>query len=295
MERLSDIRLFILVAQAGSFAAAARKAGVSAAVATRRIAALEDQLSVRLLHRTTRNVGLTEAGAVYLDSARAIVAAAEAAEAALDDLRGDPRGLLTVTASPTLERGLVDVVSGFLRACPDVRLKLWFTEERVNLVRDGFDLALRIGRPEDSTLIARPLIRSDSIVCASPAYLERAGLPRTPDALAGHQCLRLRSSLWRFSRGAREFAVPVGGALETNSGSSVFAACLAGLGITICPDWVVKRELATGQLVRILESYQVEPRGTELNAVYPARTYLPAKVGAFVDFLQEAYAGDAGA
>ena len=290
MERISDLRIFLAVASEGSFAAASRKLGLSPAVVTRRISALESELSLRLFQRTTRAVSLTESGELFRDSATKVIDVVDEADASLDDLRDVPKGSLAIAASPTFAAHLTTVVRDFCLAFPKINVRLWFDEQLVDLVKEGFDLAVRIGRPRDSSLIARRILLADSVLCASPGYLDRRGMPQHPDELRDHDCLVMQSSVWRFSRGDERFDVPVSGRFETNTGAASMLACANDLGIGMAPDWAVADLLEAGALVRVLDAYQIEPKGTEVNVVYPARNYLPPKVRLFVEHLSQSFA-----
>ena len=289
MERISDLRIFLAVANEGSFAAASRKLRLSPAVVTRRVSALEDELSVRLFQRTTRSVSLTESGELFRESANKVIDAVDEADASLDDIRDAPQGLLSVAASPTFAARLTVIVAEFCDLYPGIRVKLCFDEQLVDLVKEGFDLAVRIGRPRDSSLIARNILLSDSVLCASPGYIDKHGTPEHPRDLENHDCLVMQQPTWRFSRGDDSYEVSASGRYETNSGSAVALACQAGLGISMVPDWAAAEGLAAGTLVRILPEYQIEPKGTEINVVYPARAYLPPKVRVFIEHLTAAF------
>ncbi len=289
MDRLSDVRLFLLIAEERGFAPAARRAGISATVATRRIASLEADLGARLFNRSTRNVSLTEAGEVYRERAQEVIDAADRARHALEELRGTPRGTLAVTASPVMGQGLLQLMPTFLDDYPEIKVKFRFTEQQVDLIREGFDLAIRLGHPSDSTLVARQLMQSDSVICASPTYLEKRGKPSHPSDLSNHDCLTMRSKRWHFSKDSEQFYVPVDGPLEINEGPLIIAAAVSGMGIMMAPDWIIRELLVTGTLVQVLSDYQIEPKGTPVNAVYPARSHLPPKVRVFIDYLIEQY------
>ncbi len=288
MDRLSDVRLFLLVAEERGFAPAARRAGVSATVATRRIASLEDDLGARLFNRSTRNVSLTEAGEVYRERAQEVIDAADRARHALEELRGTPRGTLAVTASPAMGQGLLQLMPAFLSVYPEIKVKFRFTEEQVDLIREGFDLAIRLGHPSDSTLVARQLMQSDFVICASPIYLEKRGKPKRPSDLSNHDCITMRKR-WHFSKDNEQFYAPVDGPLEINEGPLIIAAAVSGMGIMMVPDWIIRELLVTGTLVQVLSDYQIEPKHTPVNAVYPARSHLPPKVRVFIDYLIEQY------
>jgi DNA-binding transcriptional LysR family regulator len=296
MERLSDIRLFLLVAEEEGFAKAARRAGLTAPVATRRIAALEEDLGARLFSRTTRRVSLTEAGTLYRDHASLVVEAAESAREALSDLGTKPKGPLRVTTSPTMGRELVRLMPEFLETYPEVQVGLHFSDRVVDLIRDGFDVAIRVGHPQDSSLIVRRLTTSNSVVCASPSYVAKHGEPLHPHDLAEHDCVLLHDrpgvKTWKFSANDEQISVRVTGSLALNSGDTVEQAAVAGLGIAMAPVWLLSESLRTGKLLPLLEKFIIEPSGTPINAVYPSRSFLPRKVRAFIDFLAEKFRED---
>ncbi|MEQ8662799.1 MAG: LysR family transcriptional regulator [Gammaproteobacteria bacterium] len=293
MKDLDDLRLVLAITEEGSFAGAARRLGISPAVATRRIAALEAALATRLFTRSTRHVAPTQEGLLLVGHARGIVAAVEAAEEALGAARARPHGRLRVLARAGVGRHiLVPLLGAFRARYPEVDIGLELTEQRVlDPVAHGCDIAVTIGHLEDSALVARRIFETDSLLCASPDYLARHGSPATPQALAEHACLTINAgdgvATWRFSRGREHCQVRIRAPLAINDADALLACARAGLGILLVTDWLVHAALAAGELVRILPDYQVEPRGTPITALYPSRSYLPLKARVFVDFLVE--------
>jgi DNA-binding transcriptional LysR family regulator len=293
MKDLEALRLFIAVAEEGSFARAARRRRISAAVATRRIAALEAELGVRLFARSTRHVGLTQEGLLLLEHARGIVEAADVATEALQATGAEPSGRLRVLARAGLGRHIVVPYLGeFRQRYPAVSVSLELTEARIlDLQGRGCDVGVTIGRLDDSGLVARRLVETDSWLCASPDYLARRGVPHTPDDLARHDCLTIHAArghaTWDFSHAAERFSVRFDAPVAISDADALVGCARAGLGVVMVADWLVADDLARGALVRVLPDYQVEPRGTPITALYPSRIYLPGKARAFVDFLVE--------
>ncbi len=294
MKDLESLRLFLAIVEEGNFAAAARRLQLSPAVATRRIAALEAELGTRLFARSTRRVAPTQEGLLLAEHARGIVSAVEVAEEALGAARAHPQGRLRVLARAGVGRHiLVPLLGAFRARYPDVEIGLELTEERdLDPLTRGCDVAVTIGHLEDSGLVARRIFATDSLVCASPSYLERHGVPATPQDLAQHTCLTINASegaaTWRFSQRREQCRVRIRAPLAINDADSLLACAREGLGVLLVADWFVHDALAAGELVRILPDYQVEPRGTPITALYPSRSYLPLKVRVFVDFLIEA-------
>ena len=293
MKDIDTLRLFLAVAEEGSFARGARRLALSPAVATRRIAALEAELSVRLFARSTRKIELTTEGWLLHEHARAIVEAVVAAEDALRAAHAQPRGRLRVLARAGLGRHIVvPALPAFRARYPDIEVALHLTEARVLDVQGvGCDVGITIGHLADSSLVARRLIETDSLVCASPAYLQRRGQPRHPEDLERHDCLTINAdenhATWRFSRGTERSEVRFRAPLAVNDADALMAFARSGLGIVLVADWTAREDLARGSLVEVLGDFQVEPRGTPITALYPSRRYLPAKVGAFLDFMAE--------
>jgi DNA-binding transcriptional LysR family regulator len=289
MDTLDRLRLFQAVAEAGSFTGAARRFDTSRAQVSKVIRQLEASLATRLFARSTRKVTLTEAGQVLHDRlARPLADLNEA----LSQARGGPGGVLRINSALSFgQLHLVPALSDFLRLYPQMRVDLTLDDARADLVAGGFDVAIRIGELPDSTLVSRPLASTRLIVCAAPRYLERAGIPGRPEALADHNCLTYGLSAdpghWRFREDDRSFAVRVAGCARLNNGEALAAMAEAGHGITLLPDFIVGPRLAAGSLAAILTEY---PSPTlPIQAVYPGQRFVPRKVTALVDFLSERF------
>jgi len=273
----------------GSFTRAAEELELSRAVVSKYLTRLEDRLGARLLNRTTRRLSLTEAGATLFEASRAAIERIEEAEDGVARFQKEPRGRLKVSAPMgfgTLYLG--PVVAEFLRSHPGVSLDLRLDDRYVNLVEDGIDVAVRIGKLTDSSLVARRLAGATQVVCASPAYLEARGEPETPEDLAAHNCLQYAylstANVWRFTApDGREIPVAVTGNTRVNSGQFECEAAAAGLGILMTPSFYVAPYLRDGRLKRLLPRYRMPELG--IYAVHPQRNHVPPKVRAFVDFL----------
>ena len=294
MQNLSDIAVFIDVVQAGSFTAAAERLEISKAVVSKYVSRLEQRLGARLFHRTTRRLTLTEAGdALYRRGASAL-AELEEAERDVAQLAGAPRGRLRVSA-PTYfgTVTLAPLVKSFVERYPEITLDLDLDDRLVDLVKDRFDIAIRISSTIDSSLVARKLSTSALVAVASPAYLRRRGHPKVPADVREHACLgysRARMpNEWRFrGRKGPWIAVTIDAALYCNNDFVLKQAAMDGLGIGLFPRFFVARELDERQLAQVLPSYDMP--ALSISAVYASRRHLPPKVRAFVDFLAEGLA-----
>ncbi|MGD8843285.1 MAG: LysR family transcriptional regulator [Gammaproteobacteria bacterium] len=282
------MRTYAAVVAAGSFTAAADRLGISKALASKYVGQLEEHLGVRLLNRTTRQLNTTEAGQAYFRRCRQLLDDVDELEAAIRDQQAAPRGRLVVAAPTSFgELYLTRAVAAYLDEQPGVSVELVLADRYVNIVEEGFDLAVRIGALEDSSLIARRLAPARIVTCASPAYLERAGRPEHPSELEAHSCVidtNFRPpDTWRFQEAGQPFGVKVRGRFQVNSALAVRECLLAGQGIGRCPAWAVAEDLAAGRLVGILEKFETLAYG--IYAVYPHHRHLAAKVRSFVDFL----------
>lgn len=292
MADLEGMAVFAEVAGARSFSAAARALGLSKSAVSKRIARLEDRLGLRLLNRTTRRLSLTEAGAVFYERCTQILAAARAAEQAVLDLDGAPRGLLRVSAPMSFGiRHLGRAVAAFMARHPAVQVALDLDDRRVDLVGEGYDLALRIAEMPPSSLVGRRIAVNRRIVCAAPAYLARHGTPRQPEELRRHNCLMysyLASGAdWQFRGPAGPMTVRVRGSLTANNGDVLREAAVAGLGIILSPTFLIGPELRQGLLVPVLRDHWNADTG--IYAIYPPTRHLSPKVRAFIDFLAERF------
>ncbi|QQX87110.1 LysR family transcriptional regulator [Cupriavidus necator] len=290
MDRIGDIGLFLRVLDLGSISAAARSLDLSVAVASQRLQRLERELGVRLLHRTTRRLHATPEGAVLAEQGRALVDDLEALGTSLRQAGTGVSGTLRVTTSSSFGRLYISpLLPEFLALHPGLTLSVNLTDNVLDLVSAGFDLAIRIGALDDSTLVARRLANNRRMLCASPDYLRRRGTPRTPQDLARHDCLVLvgsqgRQDVWRLGDGAGgEIAVRVRGRIEANTGELLSDAALAGFGIALHSTWHVSADLRAGRLVQVLPDYPLADTG--IYAVMPQRRLVPPRVRAFVDFL----------
>jgi DNA-binding transcriptional LysR family regulator len=294
MDRYTGMAIFVKVVEGSSFAGAARYFRISPAVVSKHVQAIEQRLGVRLLNRTTRRVTPTEVGQSYYLNCVRILADLEEAERTAGDHNSTPRGLLKVSAPYTF--GIAHVapaMADYLALHPDVSIELVLNDRFVDLVDEGFDVSIRIGQLPDSTLIARKLVDTQTVLCASPLYLEQHGEPRLPSDLAGHNCLiyPLAGSRgeWRFfdSSGVEE-AVQVSGRFVANSGDALRVLGLKGQGVVRLPLFIASDDLAAGRLVRLLPNY--ETIKTPVHALYPHGQFLSAKVRSFVDFLAARFA-----
>jgi DNA-binding transcriptional LysR family regulator len=290
MDRFDALSAFVAVADLKSFAAAARKLGLSASTATRLVAALEERIGLRLLQRTTRSVRLTDAGARYLERARRIMADLEEADGAAQAERSTPTGRFVVSAPLSFGRLHVSpLMCAYLERYPDIVGALQLTDRMVNLVEDGIDLAVRIGNLPDSSLIARHFGETRRIVVASPLYLAHYGEPRDPAELASHRIIHFAAlggaSDWRFARKGRDERTAIAPHYVTNSADAAVWHAARGGGLAMVLAYQAADELRAGRLKIVLRDF--EPAPLPIQIVYPAARLLSAKVRAFVDLAAE--------
>jgi DNA-binding transcriptional LysR family regulator len=290
LENLSELRLFVRSAALGSLAAAARELDLSPAAVSKRIARLEERLGTRLLHRTTRRLSLTEDGVGFYERCVRILADLDEAEAAVSARDLTPRGTLKVTVPLSFgRRHMGAAVTEFLGRHPQVRVELELTDSLVDIVEEGYDLAVRLTVLKDSSLIARRLLPNHRVVCAAPAYLDRHGTPRTPGELRDHNCLiHGTEDTWEFEGPEGPLPVKVTGNLVTNSGQVLKDAVLAGTGLAVKSTWDIGAELEAKRLRAVLTDWPVFSR-MAFYVLYPSGKQLSPKVRAFVDFLVERY------
>jgi len=292
MDHLTGMTVFARVAERASFTAAARDLGLSKSAVSKQVARLEERLGARLLHRTTRRLNLTEIGRAYFERARRIVADAEEADLAVTRLHAEPRGRLRVNAPMSFGvRHLAPMLPEYMARYPDVSLDLDFNDRQVDLIEEGFDLAVRIARLTDSTLIARKLSPCDRAIAASPEYWDTHGRPTHPQELTDHDCLLytyLRTpGDWQFEGPDGPIAVRVNGPLKSNSGEALLEAAMAGLGVAMLPTFMAGEALCDGRLECVLRDF--ESTDVYAYAVWPQSRHLSAKVRTFVDFLAEQF------
>lgn len=287
MNNLTAMAVFAKVVETRSFSKAADELRLSKSTVSKAVSGLEDRFGARLLNRTTRRLSLTEAGMAFYDRCSRMVAEAAAAEESISELSAGPRGTLRVTAP--LSFGflhLAPLVPAFLESYPHIDLDMNLTDEFVDVVEGGFDLAVRVGRLVDSRLMARKLAPCRFAVCGAPAYFERHGAPQSPRDLSRHFCMRYShlatQDEWHFEGPEGRVSVRIGGRFRSDNGDALRAAALEGLGLLYTPTFIVGDDLRAGRLVEVLSDYLWE---TGVYAVYPSGRYVPAKLRVFVDFL----------
>ncbi|MGH8062057.1 MAG: LysR family transcriptional regulator [Pseudoxanthomonas sp.] len=297
MDRVGDLSLFLRVLDLGSITAAAHSLDLSVAVASQRLKRLERDLGVRLLHRTTRRLHPTPEGAALAQQGRVLVEDLESLGSDLRETATEIAGTLRVTLSASFGRQYISpLLPQFLALHPKVRISVHLSDQVVDLVSEGFDLAIRIGALEDSSLVARHVAPNRRVLCASPDYLQRRGIPQAPKDLLEHDCLLLfgssgRQDVWRLHDAeGEEHAIRVQGRFESNYGELLRDASVAGEGIAIHSLWHVAEDLRAGRLKVVLPDCRLAT--TAISAVMPQRRLVPPRVGAFVDFLVAQF-GDA--
>jgi DNA-binding transcriptional LysR family regulator len=295
MDRVAAVALFIRIVETGSFSKAAAEFALTQPTATKAVAAMESRLGVRLLHRTTRGVSPTEVGALYYERCKAIAHEIEAADNLASLMQRGVGGTLRVSTSVAFgRRVLVPLSMRWMREHPSLTVDLNFDDRYVNLVEQGIDVAVRMGRLADSSLGARHLGHNPWVMVAAPAYLKAHGAPRQPAELSRHACLIYSTvqgdERWLLTGSdGREQVVPVRGPLRSNNLSAVLAAAREGLGVAILPWYVARESVADGTVRPILERWALPSQ--EIHAVYPSPKLVPGKVSAFIEYLRTAMAG----
>lgn len=294
MDRLASDRMFIAVMETGSFTAAARRFGTTSGQASKVVGRLEAELGVRLLNRTTRAVSATEVGQAYYEQLRGLIEEFDALDQSVRDASASPRGRVRLTAPLTFgATELVPALNRFASAFPDISLDVSFSDRVVNLVDEGFDAAVRVGRPTDTTLIARRLCQIRVVLVGAESYLDRAGVPAAPADLARHECVidtNFRDPWhWHFRTGGRVEQVPVRGRLRYSNAEACLGAAEAGLGLAFVPDFVAASSLRAGRVRALLADHADDPLG--VFALYPPGRHLAAKVRVLIDHLAEHFRG----
>jgi DNA-binding transcriptional LysR family regulator len=294
MDRFGAIRVFAQVVESGSFAKASERLGLSTSATSRHVAELEAHLQTRLLNRTTRRVSLTESGRAFYERAVQLLADLEEAEQEAARTAVVPRGTIRLTTSVNFGvRHLGPAIAQFLARHPGVRFDVSLSDRIVDLVEEGFDLAVRVGTAGSENLVARKLGETRLVPCASPQYLSAHPAPKTPEDLAAHNCFTyeyvMPRNVWRFRDPAgRERAVRVAGTLHSNNGDLLAEVAARGAGIVFEPAFIVGPDVRAGRLVPLLQEYTPPP--VPIYAVYPSRKHLSAKVRTFVEFLVARFA-----
>ena len=289
MNRWEGLDEFVAVAECGQFTAAAERLSLSSSQVSRQIARLEERLQTRLFYRSTRRVALTEAGQTFLQHCQRLQDAREEALRAVGDLGSEPKGLLRMTCAVAYgERFIVPLVTDFMVLHPQLRVDIELSNRTLDLLHEGLDLAIRLGRLQDSRLVATRLAPRQMYLCAAPAYLQRYGRPHSLSELARHNCLIGSSDLWSFQASGRDSSLRVQGNWRCNSGQAVLEAALRGIGLCQLPDYYVLEHLRSGALVSLLDTQQ--PPDTAVWALYPQQRHLSPKVRQLVEFLKQGLA-----
>ena len=288
VKNLVGMAIFARVVEANGFSEAARRLGLSKSLVSKEVTRLEKSLGARLLNRTTRKLSLTEIGAAFYEHCARVVREAEEAELVVGRLHGEARGVLKLTtpvAFGTLH--IAPALPEFLARYPDVSIDLTISDRVFDLAEEGYDLSVRIASDLPPNVVARRLAAVDRVVCATPGYFGRHGIPQAPKDLAGHNCLVYThanpDSVWRFRAAGAQVVVPVTGNLTLNDDEALWQAVLGGLGISLLPTFIVGKDLQAGRLQAVLADYVPSERG--LHAVYLPNRHLSAKVRVFIDFL----------
>jgi len=293
MEWIGTLKLFVSAVRSGSLSAAGRNLGYSPAAVSRHITALEIQLGTRLLSRSSRKLALTEAGEIYLNQVEKILHQLREANESVTQLQGIPRGILRIHSRMLVgQQIVVPALPDFLRRYPDIKIDLSLSNNVVSLIEQNFDVDIRIGKLDDSALVARRLTPSERIVCVAPSYLIDQKPILTPHDLTTHNCLtynaRIGPAIWKFkAAGDQILEVPVGGSFRTDNGQSILQMLKAGMGIGLMPDWSIREELASGELIRLFTDYQAGYIEFEngVYAVYQKSRQPSPKLKVFVDYL----------
>lgn len=290
MDTLTSMKVFTTVVGAGSFTMASDRLNMSRAMVSKYVTYLESHLATRLLNRTTRRISLTETGTVYYERCVQIISDVQEAEQTAGRLTARPRGTLKITMPVAFGiHRLGSVIADYLSHHTEVKLDISLNDRYVDLIEEGFDLAIRIGKLSESRLIARKLGVAQSVVCASPAYLKRHGSPAQPSDLAYHSCLGYAytnsGNEWHLKSAEKIEIIHIAGTIKANNGDLLRLAALNGAGLIFQPLFIVEEDLQAGRLVRVLPEYASNEFG--IYAIYPSRKHLSAKVRTFVDFLVE--------
>ncbi len=277
---------FIQVAETGSFTAAAKRRGSSVAHISRQVGALEDRLGVKLFHRTTRKVSLSDVGQLYFQQCRPLLDGLGEAERSVLNLQEKPVGKLRFTAPVAYgEKILAPLLSDFMNEHEGIQIDLELTNRQLDLIDSGLDLAIRLGKLEDSSMIAKKLASRTLHICASPAYLQNHGEPHTLSELDQHNCLLGTLDYWRLNVEGKAKNVRVSGNMRCNNGPTLLSVAIAGRGIVQLPDYYLGEALKKGQIVTLLKAYQPEREG--IWAIYPPNRHLSPKVRLFIDYMSE--------
>lgn len=289
----TEMTFFSTLVRAGGFSAAARELNVTTAAVSKRLSQLEARLGARLLHRTTRRIGLTPEGEMYLANARRILAEIDDLEQMISNAVAAPKGLLRVNATLGFGRShIAPLVSDFVKAYPEVEVQLQLTVNPPMLVEDAYDVCIRFGEPPDSRVIARRIASNRRLICGAPSFLERHGVPRVPSDLEQHNCIGIRQGvegygIWHLKSGQRTQTVKVRGSLSTNDGETAVNWALEGHGLLVRAEWDIAKYLHSGRLRQVLPNWHTP--AADIYAVFPYEVQTAARVRAFIDFVAAAF------
>lgn len=289
MDQLSAMRVFVRVVQTGSFSATGRELNTTQTTISKKVAALEKVLGVKLLTRSSRDHALTDVGAEYYEKCVAILGEVDEAEANARSQVASPKGVIRIAAPVAFGRLVIaPIIAEFFSLYPEIRVDLAQSDRHVDLISEGVDVAIRARKLEDSSLIARHLFENPLLLVASPEYLSLHGEPKEPMELKRHNCLvyTMLKTLnnWQFNRENEQFSVPVSGNFQSDNGDVILEVALAGLGFAQLPIWMVGEHLTSGRLKQVLPDYKAQT--LPFNAIYPQNRYVPLKVRCFVDFMK---------
>lgn len=288
MDRLAAIRVFVHVVETGSFSAAAVRLGLSRAAASKYVSQLEAHLGGRLLHRTTRHVSLTESGRLYFERCREILHNLEEADGVVSGLSQEPRGVLRLSAPTNFASlHLAKLVTRFMQTYPAVKVEMMCSDRHVDLVDEGYDMAIRISDQDNSELIARYLTHCRHVVVASPDYLSRHPAPKTPEDLRRHSCLlfaHTTGGIWPFAKDGQDYSIKVKQVFKSNNPDLLVETAIAGMGIAMLPTFITSEPIRRGALNILLTDYELPVM--PVYAVYVSRQFLPAKTRVFIDYLK---------
>ncbi len=289
MDKLTRIKVFTQVVERKSFSAASERMDISRAAASKYVSQLEDHLGVRLLNRTTRHISTTESGQIYYEHCKEILLGIEEADEIVSGLSGQPQGILRISApSVFAQKHIIPLVSEFTRIYPKVKIDILVSDRNVDLVDEGYDLAIRVAQMENSGLIARRLTCCRHVLIASPEYLKNSPQLTTPEDLKNHSCLLYsytEGHRWPLKKDGKDYSIKISPSLISNNPEVLLEAAIEDIGISIMPTFIASDAISSGKLQTVLDDYQTLE--LQIYAVYTSRHYLPAKTRVFVDFLKE--------
>ncbi|MDX6914957.1 LysR family transcriptional regulator [Pectobacterium carotovorum] len=291
LNRIGDIAAFVAAVDSGSYTRAAGSVGLSRSAIGKSITRLESQLGVRLLNRTTRQLSLTEEGRIMYERCKQILEDLEDVDATMALRREKPTGTLRLTAPLSLgQRHILPIIDRFLKQWPELRADIVFTDRYVDLIEEGFDIAIRIGEPrDDSRILTRTIATQHMVTCASPEYLARRGTPTTPETLNQHDTIFFRSAEkrrnWRYMTPTGDFIYDGPGRMDIDSSEAMLSSAISGFGIIQLPDYLAFRALEAGDLVAVLTEFRVEPEPVRI--IYPSKRHLSPRIRGFVDLIAE--------